>query len=104
MLEILQKLAVEQKVRASAHGFVQSERRGFLFQELVDGLADAVVIEDYPNYHLGHAALLLQRDGVGRAIHVVWGIERGTTEPAVLVTAYHPAPAEWSADFRIRKT
>jgi hypothetical protein len=47
--------------------------------------------------------LMLQRDGRDAPLHVVWGLELGTTEPAVIVTAYVPDPSKWSADFRTRK-
>ena len=46
---------------------------------------------------------MLQRDRRGNPIHVVWGIPRGQTSPAVLVTAYRPDPARWSDDFLRRK-
>ena len=36
--------------------------------------------------------LVLQHDGQGQSIHVVWGIARSTTSPAVVVTAYRPDP------------
>ena len=38
-----------------------------------------------------------------RHIHVVWGIPKGKTEPAVLITAYRPDPDLWENDFLRRK-
>jgi class 3 adenylate cyclase len=32
-----------------------------------------------------------------------WGIPRGQTAPAVLVTAYRPDPARWTDDFLRRR-
>ena len=46
---------------------------------------------------------VLQRDGIDKPIHVVWGIPRYATSPAVLVTAYRPDPERWSDDFSRRK-
>lgn len=78
-------------------------KRGILFNDLLSGVADGCVIEDYPDYHLGPAILVLQTDKAGWPLHVVWGIEKDTEAPAVVVTAYYPDPSEWSPDFRSRK-
>jgi len=49
------------------------------------------------------ANLEYQRDKGGNPIHVVWGIPKGTSSPAVLVTAYKPERSFWSDDFMERK-
>jgi hypothetical protein len=46
--------------------------------------------------------LALQRDRDGSPVHVLWGIPRGETGPAVLVTAYRPDPRRWSDDLKRR--
>jgi len=46
---------------------------------------------------------VLERDAKGDPIRVVWGIPRGLSSPAVVVTAYRPDPARWSADFLERR-
>jgi hypothetical protein len=43
------------------------------------------------------------KDHDGNPIHAVWGIPRGSTSPAVLVTAYRPDPERWVDGFKRRK-
>ena len=96
-------LIAQRKVRASAHAYTRCSKRSILVSEVVQCTPSGEVIESYPNYHVGHAVLVLLLDRDNRPIHAVWGLEKGTTEPAVLVTAYRPSPDEWSDDFRTRR-
>ena len=68
---------------------------GILAGEAIDGVMDAVVVEDYPR--------LLEGTLYACALHVVWGIPRGQVSPAVLVTAYRPDPAVRTDDFLRRR-
>ena len=54
--------------------------------DAVEGLAVALVVEDYPGFLKGPSVLALEHDKAGKPIHVVWGIPKGQTSPAVLVT------------------
>ena len=72
-------------------------------EDLLLGLADAEVIEDYPAAFRGPSVLVLQNDRDG-VVHTVWGIPKHHNEPAVLITAYRPQPTRWSPDFRRRRT
>jgi len=49
------------------------------------------------------AVLVLQIDGEKRPVHAVWGIPKGFTAPAVLITAYRPDPARWNENFTERR-
>ncbi len=90
-------------IQISVHGYDEMAADGILAGEAIEGAAAGTVVEDYPNYSKGPCTLVLQRDRGGKPIHVVWGIPRGQTSPAVLVTAYRPDATRWTEDFLRRK-
>ena len=102
-LERIRELVYRREVQISDHGYDELAQDGILAREAVSGVQDAELVEDYPDYAKGPCVLALQEDGSGQAIHIVWGIPKGKSSPAVLVTAYRPDPAKWSADFRRRR-
>ena len=101
-LRLVQGLAAAGEVRISDHGYDELADDAIFVDEVLAGLSDAVVVEDYPTAAKGPSVLVVQYDGMGRPLHVVWGIPKGRTSPAVLITAYRPDPARWSPDFTER--
>lgn len=99
----IRELASQGRVRISEHGYDELAADGILAREAIEGLANAIVVEDYPDYPKGPCVLLRQTDNQQQHIHVLWGIPKGKTEPAVLITAYRPDPDLWENDFLGRK-
>ena len=98
-LENIRRLVQKGEVRVSEHGYDELSADGLFAREVVEGVVEAIVVEDYPDYPKGPCVLVLQKDKRNQPIHVVWGIPKGRTSPAVLVTAYRPAPELWANDF-----
>ncbi len=78
------------EVRISDHAYDEMAADGLYVTDVTESVADAVVIEDYPDYPKAPCVLTLQKDRAGQSIHVVWGIPRDKSTPVVLVTAYRP--------------
>jgi hypothetical protein len=106
MSQILQQILelIERgEVRISAHGYDELAEDDILVRDVMAGVREAALIEDYPNYPKGPCVLVLVYDLQGQPVHVVWGIPRNASSPAVLVTAYRPSPEQWSSDFKVRR-
>ena len=91
------------EVRISDHGYDEMSDENILARDLVAGVFDGIVVEDYPTYGKGPCVLVLQKDSSQLPVHVVWGIPKDLSSPAVIVTAYRPNPDLWSEGFTRRK-
>jgi len=102
-LNVLRHLIAEGDVKISAHGYDELAEYELQAQSLIANLDDAILIEDYPLFPKGPCVLVLQRDIEQRPVHVVWGIPKGHTGPAVLIDAYRPDDERWDEGFTRRK-
>ena len=92
------------EVKVSDHGYDEMSDEDILARDVLAGVSEGIVVEEYPTYAKGPCVLVLQRDLNQQPIHVVWGIPKDLASPAVVVTAYRPNPDLWSEDFTRRKT
>jgi hypothetical protein len=102
-LKAVKQLAAAGDVQISEHGYDELSEDDIPIRDLLRGIEAATSIEDYPEFPKGPAVLVLQFDSSNRPVHVVWGIPKGFTSPAVLVTAYRPDPARWKDNLTERR-
>ncbi len=99
ILEAIRSLVYSEELRISEHGYDELAADNISVRDIVEGVVDAVMVEEYPEYPKGSCVLVLQRDRSGQPVHAVWGIPAGNTTPAVLITAYRPDPERWDPEF-----
>lgn len=88
-------------VRLSEHGYDELVADGIRSRDIIEGIGNGRAVEDYPK---GPCVLVLQEDRNGNPIHVLWGIPKGHSNPAVVVTAYRPTLDLWQDGFMKRRT
>lgn len=98
-LDAIRHLIAIGYVRISEHGYDELAEDGLTVKELLDGIDEAQIVEEYPDYPKGRCILLLQNDKHGDPVHVLWGIPKGYDKPVVLVTSYRPDPKRWDQTF-----
>ena len=90
-------------VRISEHGYDELAADGIFARDALATVVEGIVVEDYPGYAKGPCVLVLQKDRRGEPMHVVWGVPKGASSPAVLITAYRPDPDRWEPGFVRRR-
>lgn len=93
----LQRLCVDGAIRWTGHVLKRLLQRGISQASVVQAILSGEIIEQYPDDYPYPSCLLL---GGTPALHVVCG--QGPDE-VWMITAYHPAPAEWESDLKTRK-
>jgi hypothetical protein len=98
MAEIAQSVAAG-NYRYTVHGAQQRIARRIRRLEIEQAIASGEIIEDYPQHHYGPACLVMGRSGQGKVLHILCALS-----PVVaIVTVYEPDPAEWEADWKVRR-
>ena len=66
------------EVRISDHGYDEMSDENILAKEVLAGVFEGIVVEDYPSYGKGPCVLVLQKDLNQQPIHVVLGNSEGS--------------------------
>ncbi len=102
--ERIRALVQSDDIKIFDHGYDEMSNENILARDVIHVVHDGIVVEDYPTYAKGPCVLVFQLDHEQQPLHVVWGIPKNFSSPAVVVTAYRPKPQLWSEDFLRRKS
>ena len=102
LLEQIQALVAAGRWAFSDHGGLRMRERTLPGSTLTYGVADAIVIDEYPPDDIGPSIRLLQFDESGEPLHVVWGIRWERADLAWIITAYRP-DNRWETDLTTRR-
>lgn len=103
LLATIRRLVGNGEVLVSQHGRERLAASAITTDEIYSGVEAAKIVEEYVDAWKGPTILLPQQDTLGRPLHVLWGLTKNASGPAVLVTAYRPDPRLWTDDFKARK-
>jgi hypothetical protein len=90
-LRRVQTLVTSGEYRVSRHGLRELAADEIPLEDVIVGIEDATLVEDYPDSRMEPSVLILQYDAAGQPVHVMWGVPKATGTPAVLVTALPPS-------------
>lgn len=99
-LQDLLKICSLENMEITIHAAKRLEQRGISVDDLISCIQTGEIIEQYPDDYPFPSCLILGSSIDGRPIHLVVGSD---LETLWIVTAYYPDPAQWSADFKVRK-
>ena len=72
----IRELVASRHVEISRHGYLKFAKEAITLDEVLNGVANGIVVEDYPNYYKGPCVLVLQKDARNRpgscCVGVAW--------------------------------
>ena len=99
--EDIARYVKKSSLRWTNHILERLFQRNILIDDVKTALLDCEIIEQYPNDYPFPSCLALGHTIARKTLHTVCG-SNGTE--LWLITAYFPNPAEWTDDFKQRRT
>jgi len=100
-IEDIIALCAAKHIRWTNHILERILRRGVSTNDVLAALSTGVIIEQYPTDYPFPSCLVLGYTQTGKALHIVCGSDGADVW---LITAYFPGQAEWSDDYKQRRT
>lgn len=93
----LRDQAAREAIRITVHAHQEMVEDEVSYEEILEVLAEAHILEDYPEHRRGPCCLVCGRTSQGRFIHVVCTT---SLDPAIIITVYEPKPPKWVSPFQ----
>ena len=97
----LRNQAMADALKVTIHAHQEMAEDTVLLADVRSVLADATLLENYPEHRRGACCLACGRAADGRDIHVVCTT---SLEVAIIITVYVPKPPKWISPFERGKT
>ena len=92
VLERVRAQAIAENVRITQHAQQEMAEEDITLDEVLQTIASAQLLENYPEHRRGPCCLLNGRTTNGRPVHIVCT----TAQPAlIIITVYEPKPPKW---------
>jgi hypothetical protein len=97
LLARIRAQARAETLRVTAHAQQEMVEEDLSLDDVMETIANARVIEHYPQHRRGPCCLLSGAADSGRPVHVVCTTERPIL---VIITVYEPKPPKWPTPYR----
>src|SRR5438105_4771661 len=96
-LERIQEQAASENIRVTQHAQQEMAEEEITLDEVLEAIASAQMLENYPEHRRGACCLLNGLSQAGRGLHVVCTTARAIL---IIVTVYEPKPPKWVSPTR----
>jgi len=92
ILERVRAQAIAESIRVIQHAQQEMAEENITFDEVLQAIATAQILENYPEHKRGPCCLLNGVTDNGRSVHIVCT----TAQPVlIIITVYEPQPPKW---------
>lgn len=92
VLERIRAQATKENIRITQHAHQEMVEENVTLDEILQAIATAHILENYPEHRRGPCCLLSGLSRPGRSLHIVCT----TAEPMlIIITVYEPRPPKW---------
>lgn len=99
-IELLQKLCNNRSILYSTHSLERLQERGILRKDIVNGIMNGEIIEQYPDDTPFPSCLILGSSAASAPLHIVCACNG---EIISIITAYYPTADKFESDNKTRK-
>ena len=92
VLKTIRRQGVHQEIRFTQHAHEEMVQESITFEEVLEAIQKAEILENYPEHRRGPCCLILGFTYRHRPLHIVCTTAR---EVLIIITVYEPVPPKW---------